>query len=172
MTVSITDRDIGRAIKAFSELISPSLVVIRSQVNRVPPPRTAFMAMTPISRRQMATAKDRYTDTEEAQTQNVSHSIQARWQLDYYGDQAEADVQTFFSLFNDMYAFDHFPKAIKPLYAETPSQVQTIDGERQYLQHWRMDIFLNIHPVVTAPMEFFDKKGEVTVTPVDVIPIL
>lgn len=172
MTVSVTDRDIGRAIKTFSELISPELVVIRSQVNRVPMPKSDFMAMTPISRRQMSTAKDRYTDEAAKHTQDVSHSLMARWQLDYYGEDAEANVQTFFSLFNDAYAYEKFPAGIKPLYADTPTQIQTIDGERQYLQHFRMEIFLNIHPVVSAPMDFFDKEGMITIAPVDVKPIL
>lgn len=116
----------------------------------------------------MAMAHDKYTDTQTVKTQNVSHSMMARWQLDFYGERAEGGVQTFFSLFNDGYAYEKFPAGIKPLYAETPTQVQTIDGEHQYLQHFRMDIFLNIHPVVTAPMDFFDQEGMITVTPVDI----
>lgn len=165
----MTDYNVFKAMRGFLVLLFPSVEVIRTQVDNVPMPKGAFIAINEIGRKRLATNERSYTDNYDPDvevqipgTQNTKMQTQVSMQVDFYGDGSADRCQTFSTLFRDFYAVDNFADGATPLYATDPSQSPLIAGEEGFIERWRCEAYLQINPVITTPMEFFD-KGSITV---------
>lgn len=159
----ITDYDVFKALRTFLMLIFPGIEIVRTQVDNVPMPIGAFIAMNDKGRRRLATNIRTYTDPVTVTgTQNIMAMTESVIQVDFYGAGSAQRCQTFCTLFRDLYAVDNFPSNIWPLFATDPSQTPLIAGEEGFIERWRCEAHIQINPVVNTPMQFFD-EGTVTV---------
>lgn len=157
-TISITDQDVFTALRTFLLLILPTgTKVIQAQDNRVAIPKGKFVAMTARSNERLATNTGSYTDPgTNPGGKGVLTPSKFGIQLDFYGDDSAKWAATTQALMRDGYAFDNFPTGIKPLYADDPVQIPLINGEQQYEQRWKLEVMLQINPVVTVAQDFSD----------------
>lgn len=155
-TISLSQTDVFTALRSFLLGVLPSGVeVVDAQDNGVPMPAGAFVAMTLMGNKRLATN----TITFDAGSSNPgSESIltpgEYTVQLDFYGAGSDANAAITQALFRSEYATDQFPSNIQPLYADDPMQMPLINGEQQYEERWRVQAVMEYLPVVTVPQDY------------------
>lgn len=152
----IDDSLIFQALGDFLTDILPGVPVYIAQVNRVPMPKGPFVLITSVSKERLAYTENRYTDTEDVQTQNVKARMQYTMQVDFYGAGSGNNAQTFVNLINNDYAYYAFPDDIKPLVSGEPTQIPLVSGEKQYVERWKVDTRIQYNPTASVPQRFFD----------------
>ena len=162
--VDVDENQVFAALGTCISSILPDVQVFRGQTNRVPMPKGAFVIMTPVNSQRLATTQNRYTDTDELQTQHIKSRMRITIQLDFYGAQSAGNAQTVINVLNNGYAFAMFGERIKPLDAGEPMQIPLISAEKQYVARWKVDVRLQYNPVVNMPQQFFDKAVTDVVT--------
>lgn len=168
MTPSISDADVFTALRSFLIHLFPDIEIIQSQENDVPPPKGAFITMSNIGKRRLATNSRTYTDTDEQKTQNTVMPTECSIQVDFYGEESGERVQTFCALIFDYVGYDSFPEGIKPLFASDPMQVPIITGEKQYQERWSLTVKIQYNPVISTPIDFI-REAAVSLIPVSSI---
>lgn len=144
---SITNDAVFTALRAFL-LSFVDCEVRQAEMNDVSMPQGGFIVMDDIGKKRISTNTHSYADT----GQTILTPTEFRIQLDFYGEDAADMAQTFLSLFNDGYAYDFFPKGIKPLYADDPREIALVSGEENYVSRWTTEAHLQINPTVTLPV--------------------
>jgi len=134
--------------------------VVQGLGNGVSMPLNGFVAMTQIMQTRLATNVDAYNDpTPTMGTKNSQQSTQVTVQLDCYGLNAGDWASILSTLLRDEYACTSLAPSVQPLHADDPRLMPLIDGEQQYEQRWTVNAVLQINPVVSTPMQFFDKAN-------------
>lgn len=149
---SITNDAVFTALRAFL-LSFVDCEVRQAELNGVPMPQGSFIVMDDIGKKRLSTNAHSYADT----GQTILTPTEFRIQLDFYGEDAADMSQTFLSLFNDGYAYDFFPKNIKPLYADDPREIALVSGEENYVSRWTTEAHLQINPTVTTPIALIEE---------------
>ncbi len=153
----ITDARVFTVLRSYLLSFFPDVEVIRTQDNRVPPPRNGFIALTGTGKRRIETNWRRYVDTAETKVKDVIMPTEYAIQVDFYGKGAGEMSQAFCTLFFDDTSCEMFPNDVRPLYASDPVQMPMVSAEKQYMERWRVDIRMQCNPAVTVPQDFFDK---------------
>ena len=151
MTPSILQSDVFTALRAVIITIV-SCPVIRTQVNRVPPPVGAYVAMTQTGGAPLSTNTDTWTATEKTVLRPEQFTIQ----IDCYGAGSGDDARAIAALMRDAYACDLMAASnpnIQPMYAGDARQMPLVDGESQYEERWTFDVVLQINPTITMPQQ-------------------
>lgn len=171
MTASVTPTQAAMfaALQAFVMDVTALDIdhVVQGIDNGVPMPLGGFIFMTQVAQIRLATNVDAYADpTPTTGTKNSDQSIQVTVQLDCYGPDSGDWASILSTLLRDEYACLALAPAAQPLHADDPRMMPLVDGEQQYEQRWMVSAVLQINPVVSTPMQFFD-EAEVGLIEVD-----
>lgn len=173
MTISVTESKLFEYVRAFLlEVIGdPATPVIRSQGNRVAPPKAPlWLVMTGRSRVALSTTTEDWDQQPGPDPTALTHThkVRANIQLDVYGETSADVASTVSALFRTPYAADFFAAksaAVAPLYATDGQQMPLISGEEQYISRWTMELALQANLDVSTNQDFLDS---VQVEPVNV----
>lgn len=149
-TISITDDDVFKAMRAFLTSVLPADVeVVQLQDDGVPMPQGPFVGMNNGSNKRLATNSRTYGATSAAILTPSAYTMA----LDFYGPDAGSYAATVQALFRDYVGADLFPSNIRPLYADDPIQIPLITGERTWEQRWRLEAVMQTNTVVTISQQ-------------------
>lgn len=165
-TVSPTQNDMFVALQAFvMDVLNLDIDhVVQGIGNGVPMPLGGFVAMTELFANRLSTNVSTYADpTPTTGKKNSQQAIQATVQLDCYGPDSGNWASILSTLLRDEYACDALAPSVQPLHADDPKMLPLIDGEAQYEQRWTVTALLQVNPVVSTPMQFFDEAKVVFV---------
>ncbi|ECQ3321605.1 hypothetical protein GIZ89_23635 [Salmonella enterica] len=161
VTLTVTESDLYRALGDYLRGLFPDAGIERTQQNRVPMPQGDFITMTGIDVTGLSTAVVAYSAPEQAGegAQHITRTTKWRCQLDFYGPHAADNAQALATLFRSEFSVQLFREnggLISPLYCSDPLNTTFINDQRQYEPRRTLDIQMQINPVVTAPLMFFD----------------
>lgn len=166
ITLDTNDQDIFRALVTFFKSFLPAGVeVVQAQDNRVPMPKSGFVAMNNTSMDRLSFNVDGYNAT--AQEKSILTPIRYAMQLDFYGIDSQMWAMETVSLFRDEYATSIFPANIQPLYADDPVQIPLIDGEAQYEERWKLIASLQYNPTITTQQQSATTVTFGAISPID-----
>ncbi|EHW6029375.1 phage neck terminator protein, partial [Escherichia coli] len=92
-------------------------------------------------------------------SQHITRTTKWRCQLDFYGPHAADNAQVLATLFRSEFSVRLFRQGgglISPLYCSEPFNTTFPNGQQQYEPRWTLDIQMQINPVVTTSLMFFD----------------
>ncbi|MDE9552784.1 phage neck terminator protein [Xenorhabdus bovienii] len=169
VTISVTERDLYKALGDFLRGLFPDVEIERAQQNNNPMPLGDFIVMTPLFSSGLSTSVVNYTRPESAGTgqQHISRTTEWRCQLDFYGDSAESNALLVATVIRSEFACEQFQElggTITPLHTSDPRQLSIINGEQQWENRWTLDFVAQINPIVTAPQTFFDSVSTHTIS--------
>ncbi|SEF31353.1 hypothetical protein ABL840_09175 [Variovorax sp. NFACC27] len=134
--------------------------VVQGIGNGVPMPLGGFVAMTELFQNRLATNVSSYSDpTPTTGTKDTTQATQVTVQLDCYGPNSGDWASILSTMLRDDYGCDALAPAAQPLHADDPKMVPLVNGEEQYEQRWTITALLQINPVVSTPMQFFDQAN-------------
>lgn len=166
ITLDTNDQDIFRALVTFFKSFLPAgTEVVQAQDNRVPMPKSGFVAMNNTSMDRLSFNVDGYNST--LQEKSILTPIRYAMQLDFYGIDSQMWAMETVALFRDEYATSIFPANIQPLYADDPVQIPLIDGEAQYEERWKLVASLQYNPIITTGQQSATTVTFGTVAPID-----
>jgi hypothetical protein len=174
-SISITELQVFTALRALIQsLIDPSLCeVIRTQGNRVPTPKGAFIALTPSLLERLSTNESTYNGT--LQTQALKQSTKVSIHVDCYGPSSGEWAVTLMTVLRSEYASQFFDTQraaggidMQTLYASEPQQLPLVTGESQFLERWFFESVLQTNPIVTLPQQSAIVVGPVKLINADV----
>lgn len=168
-TVSITADQAIDALAAFMANYAPTYETIRSQVNRVAPPRGNFIEMTELF--SVDLGRSIVTQATDSAA-NIYSPRRFDIQLDIYGENAGDIANGLKSVINSTYSYDLMPENIRILYASDAHQAALISGEDQYVTRWIMTVSLQINPVVQVPQQTANVLETKTTEAVDIFETL
>lgn len=131
--------------------------VVKTQGNRVPMPKGAFVMMTTMGMPPLATPTTRYHDTGVYGSGTESNTRSTTWrvQLDFYGAGSAGRASTFAILMRTDYACRELAGTpIQPLDAGEPRNTTLLNGEQQYEERFTLDVEFQFNPTVTTPQDF------------------
>lgn len=160
MDVFISDDDVFAALKTFIQNVLPGLVpddVRQGQQNDVPmPPSNNFVIMIPADRKGLATTEREYDPTNGLRA--TTRSTQVGAMVNFYGEQATDNAQTFNLLFRDLYGCDFLAAyGVQPLWCDDGRQMPLLSSEKQYVTRWMVQAVMQINPTVSTRQQFADK---------------
>lgn len=166
MLPTISDDAVFKVLGDFLTGALPAATpIMQAQDNLVGMPKGNFVTMNNNGKKRLATnVTDYQKDTPIAGYKNIRVSTQYTIQLDFYGAQSGMWATTVQTLFRDEYATSIMPDNIQPLYADDPIQIPLITGERNYLERWKLMVYMQYNPVVAVPQQYaieLDVNGEV-----------
>lgn len=151
ITPSISESQVLTVLRTFI-LSIVDCEVIKTQTNRVPMPKGAFIAMTPGAAVPLSTNVAGYTQS----TKSVVRPTKLPVQIDSYGADAQERAQAISTLFRDEYGVQAFKASnldIAPLYASDAQQMPLISGEDQYVDRWTFNVEIQYNPLLVMPQE-------------------
>lgn len=152
MTPSITNKQVFVALGNFLKSMFSCDVII-GEVNLVSMPQGSFILMNDVAKRRVSQNHPSYSIDGEEQ---VKTPTEYQIQVDFYGADSGDMCQTFLNMFNDRWAWEQFPKTIKPLFCDDPRQIPLITGETNYLERWVTTAHIQYNPTVTVPVILID----------------
>jgi len=163
--LDINDQDVFRAMVTFFKSFLPATVeVVQAQDNRVPMPKTGFVAMNNTGMDRISFNVDSYQPVPQGKT--ILTPTRYSMQLDFYGPESQTWAMQTVALFRDEYATQIFPSNIQPLYADDPVQIPLIDGESQYEQRWKLVASLQYNPILSTTQQSMIAV-EIELAPID-----
>ena len=158
------------AVDLFTELrallmdLIPGVEVVKGLSNDVPMPLGAFISMTGIGQRRLATNRHEYSDLGALTspktalgTVDIEQPTAYEIQVDCYGPQSSDWAAKISAVWRDSYAVDYLsPFGMSPLYAGDQRQIPLQNSSQNYEERWVVVLTLQYTPTVTAPMNFFD----------------
>ncbi|CAB5155392.1 hypothetical protein UFOVP150_5 [uncultured Caudovirales phage] len=156
MLPSITDNDVFKALGDFLVAVLPtSTPIMQTQDNLVGMPISGFVTMNNSSKKRLATNIHTYEKTTPiVGYKHVMVSTQYNIHLDLYGPDSGMWAATVQTLFRDEFATSIMPSNIQPLHADDPIQLPLIDGERNYTERWKLQVYMQYNPIVTVAQQF------------------
>lgn len=156
-----TESDLYQALGDYLRGLFSDAGIERTQQNRVPMPQGDFITMTGIDVTGLSTAVVTYSAPEQAGegSQHITRTTKWRCQLDFYGPHAADNAQALATLFRSEFSVQLFRQTgglISPLYCSDPLNTTFVNGQQQYEPRRTLDIQMQINPVVTTPLMFFD----------------
>ena len=166
VTVNLTESGVTTVLRAYLLSVAPTGTdVILGQQNRVATPVGPYLVMTMIGRELLGTNAWSYG----AATRVLRTPMELTVQVSAFGVGAGELIQVVASTWRDMYAADWFSTSgfdIAPLYFIGPRRTPFITGEKQYTEHWNIDLHMQATFVTTLP-QAFATTGEVITTAVE-----
>ncbi|HAF5679619.1 TPA: hypothetical protein G8N93_004242 [Salmonella enterica] len=161
VTLSVTESDLYQALGDYLRGLFPDTGIERTQQNRLPMPLGDFITMTGIDATGLSTAVVAYSAPEQAGegSQHITRTTKWRCQLDFFGPRAADSAQTLATVFRSEFSVQRFRQAgsiITPLYCSDPLNTTFINAQQQFEPRYTLDIQMQINPVVTTPLMFFD----------------
>lgn len=149
------------ALRAFLQtILPPDLPVLLARQNRMAAPNGPFALMALLLHQQIATSATRYT----ANTRIILQQQDITVQVSLFGVGAADNVQRISTVFQNGWAAEFFtafhqstlaqtppPPRIAPLYAGPARQIPFVNGERQYEEHWQIDLHLQASFALSLP---------------------
>lgn len=149
------------ALRAFLQtILPPDLPVLLARQNRMAAPNGPFALMALLLHQQIATSATRYT----ANTRIILQQQDITVQVSLFGAGAADNVHRISTVFQNGWAAEFFtafhqstlaqtpqPPRIAPLYAGPARQVPFVNGERQYEEHWQIDLHLQASFALSLP---------------------
>lgn len=149
------------ALRAFLQtILPPDLPVLLARQNRMAAPNGPFALMALLLHQQIATSATRYT----ANTRIILQQQDITVQVSLFGAGAADNVQRISTVFQNGWAAEFFtafhqstlaqtppPPRIAPLYAGPGRQIPFVNGERQYEEHWQIDLHLQASFALSLP---------------------
>ncbi|OAG75360.1 hypothetical protein Amal_03461 [Acetobacter malorum] len=149
------------ALRAFLQtILPPDLPVLLARQNRMAAPNGPFALMALLLHQQIATSATRYT----ANTRIILQQQDITVQVSLFGAGAADNVQRISAVFQNGWAAEFFtafhqstlaqtppPPRIAPLYAGPARQIPFVNGERQYEEHWQIDLHLQASFALSLP---------------------
>ncbi|OUJ07890.1 hypothetical protein HK23_01125 [Acetobacter malorum] len=149
------------ALRAFLQtILPPDLPVLLARQNRMAAPNGPFALMALLLHQQIATSATRYT----ANTRIILQQQDIAVQVSLFGVGAADNVQRISTVFQNGWAAEFFmafhqntlgqtppPPRIAPLYAGPARQIPFVNGERQYEEHWQIDLHLQASFALSFP---------------------
>ena len=86
----------------------------------------------------------------------VTNSVELRFQLDFYGTDAEVRSRTIFNLWKNYYAAGIL-KTIQPLYVQSYNRRPYINDAKNYEDRYILDLALQYNPTITHAQDFADE---------------
>lgn len=156
-TIDLTETLILAALRTvLIGFVLPGTEVIRTEINRVPEPKTAtFVTMTPTKRERLAS--DVVTYDPDRDVMLILQATQLTVSLDIHGPNSADNAQIISTLFRDdaaCVAFDALGLAIQPLFAGEPGQSAFMNAAQQIEWRWTIDVDLQVNPVITLAQQF------------------
>nr|WP_198148734.1 hypothetical protein [Xenorhabdus hominickii] len=120
VTISVTERDLYKALGDFLRGLFPDVDIERSQQNSTPMPLGDFITMTGLFSDGLSTSVVQYSAPEVAGDgqQHITRTTQWRCQLDFYGQTAEKNALLVATVIRSEFAIEQFRQlggAITPL---------------------------------------------------------
>ncbi|MCX2562153.1 hypothetical protein OQ252_12205 [Acetobacter farinalis] len=164
------------ALRAFLQACLPSETpILLARQNRMAAPLGLFALMTILQHQRVATSASRYTGA----TRIVLQQQESTVQVSLFGPGAGEGAQLISALFNNGWAAEFFtafyqtqnqqppcpmpvaaeapppgyPTRIAPLHAGPARQIPFVNGERQYEEHWQIDLHLQASFSLTRPQQ-------------------
>lgn len=129
----------------------PACEVVRGYSNNVPFPKAPFILMNIIHEMEMNTQVSEYRkDDRQA---DVTRSIEATLQLDFYGHDSGVNARIFSSLWRDFYACDRLASC-QPLYSDNARFIPLTNDEQNFEERWSVTASLTYNPTVTHEQAF------------------
>lgn len=149
------------ALRAFLQtILPPDLPVLLARQNRMAAPNGPFALMALLLHQQIATSATRYT----ANTRIILQQQDITVQVSLFGVGVADNVQRISTVFQNGWAAEFFtafhqstlvqtppPPRIAPLYAGPARQIPFVNGERQYEEHWQIDLHLQASFALSLP---------------------
>lgn len=149
------------ALRAFLQtILPPDLPVLLARQNRMAAPNGPFALMALLLHQQIATSATRYT----ANTRIILQQQDITVQVSLFGAGAADNVHRISTVFQNGWAAEFFtafhqstlaqtpqPPRIAPLYAGPARQIPFVNGERQYEEHWQIDLHLQASFALSLP---------------------
>ena len=159
-TIDLTEVMIIAALRTvLLGFVLPGTDIIRTEINRVPEPRTpTFIAMTPTARERLSANVVTYDPI--ADTMLIRQSTQLTVALGIHGPNSADNAQIISTVFRDdtaVLAFKALGLAIAPLYAGEPGQAAFLNAAQQDEWRWMIEIVLQVNPIVTVSQQFADE---------------
>lgn len=161
VTLSVTESALYQALGDYLRGLFSDAGIERTQQNQVPMPQGNFITMTGIDVTGLSTAVVAYSAPAQAGEgfQHITRTTKWRCQLDFYGPHAADNAQVLATLFRSEFSVRLFRQGgglISPLYCSEPFNTTFPNGQQQYEPRWTLDIQMQINPVVTTSLMFFD----------------
>lgn len=151
------------ALRAFLQtILPPDLPVLLARQNRMAAPNGPFALMALLLHQQIATSATRYT----ANTRIILQQQDITVQVSLFGAGAADNVQRISTVFQNGWAAEFFtafhqstlaqtppPPRIAPLYTGPARQIPFVNGERQYEEHWQIDLHLQASFALSLPQQ-------------------
>jgi hypothetical protein len=147
--VSIAIDDVITALGNFLAPFVAPAVIVRAQVNRVPPPVTSFVMLTELHIIDLETPIAAW----DADTATLTGPAQIDVQVDFYGPASGDQCKAVKGIYRSNYATSQFPDGIKPLYCSDGNQSPLVTGEEQYESRWTLTASLQYNPSVAIPQQ-------------------
>lgn len=143
--------DVYTALRSFllTYVVPGGTEVVQGLGNRVPTPKGAYVAMTALYQKQLATNVRAYDGLE----QTIEQSRRIDVQLDFYGPLSGNWAAAASILLRDPVGCAALAPACQPLYADEARNMPTVTGEEQYQQRWTVTAALQWHPTLTLDQE-------------------
>jgi len=167
VTISITESNLLTLLRTYLLALINGARAIKGQQNRVAMPNGAFVLMTSMGTKELATPEVQYTPgASNPGLQSIKRRMEWKVQLDVYGGKASDGVtvlsafdqaQILYTLVRTQYTFEVFAATgveMQPLYADEPRNMTIVDGEAQYEDRWTFDLHVQFNPVVTMSQDF------------------
>lgn len=163
-TVSIEQRDIYLDIRSFLLGIFPGTenqVVVSAPSSSVPLPRDA-MVMAVLFDSDMDYGVTTYNPS--LNQASVQNSVNVRFQISFYGTQAESRSRIVDNLWRNYYGTENLINCT-PLYVHSRERRPYYNDANQYEDRFILDLALQYNPEVTHAQDFTE-SAEITIIPV------
>jgi hypothetical protein len=163
--ISPTHDPLFIALRAFILSFISGVEVVQGLGNGVPMPENAFIAITAVGQRRLATNETTYDADGDERT--IKKSTEYSIQVDCYGPLSSDHATEIEMLWRDGYACDFLLSyGCQPLFCTDATQSALVTGEENYAQRWMLTAVLQFNPVTTVAQEFADVL-EVDIVSVD-----
>jgi len=146
-SLSVTEVETLRKIGDYLTALTGA-EVIRSKVNRVPPPDGAYIAITRLFMSRLSTNRHETNAIDETVT--ITEAIKYTVQIDCYGDSASNWANLISLTWRDGYACDALSPICHPLTCDDPKQIPIVTGEQQYLERWIVTVSVQYNPSIST----------------------
>lgn len=161
-TLSITHTQIYTDLRRYLLELFPGCEVIQGYSNNVPLPKAPFILMNIINESEMNTQISNYRGSDGLA--DVTRSVEAAVQLDFYGRDSGQNARIFAALWRDFHACDGLA-VCKPLYADNARYIPLTNEEQEFEERWSITANLTYNPTVTHAQDFIT-GASVSINPI------
>lgn len=159
-TISVTEKDILASLRSYLIKLFGCEVYAAYQ-NNVPLGRDCII-ITLVYERDLTYPID--TWDADAKTITNQQSVQARYQLDFYGNEAVSRARVVNNLWKSQYTTEEM-KNLQPLYVASMTKSPIVNESNQYENRVILELELQYNPEVTYSVDYMDSASISVITP-------